>query len=116
MKTTTQEPKALRIGKKHAMKPIKDYGEVERVNKGMIVRWEVPKRESSNIDKFSYSEEHVILVIKFKNGNIYSYEKVPKEVYAELESTNNSTESLGSWLSKNIVQKKDQYPSKRENV
>lgn len=54
--------------------------------------------ESSNVRKIGYDESSKSLYVMFNNGGLYKYEDVPKSVYDDL----NNTESIGSFLSKQI--------------
>lgn len=40
--------------------------------------------QSSNLDSVDYDEESETLIIKFRNGGIYKYFGVPKNIYLNL--------------------------------
>lgn len=52
--------------------------------------------QSSNVVSIGYDEQEKILEIEFKNGSIYEYKFVPKEVFDEIMSA----QSIGSAVSK----------------
>ena len=59
---------------------------------------EAPQKESSFIKTYRYDAEHSTLIIEMKNGKIYTYQEVPREVYESmLESV-----SAGSFFGKNV--------------
>ena len=55
--------------------------------------------ESSTIQGFEQKEEN--LIVEFKNGRKYAYEKVPKELVEAFEKS----ESKGKFLNQNIKNK-----------
>lgn len=55
--------------------------------------------ESSTIQGFEQKEEN--LIVEFKNGRKYEYEKVPKELVEAFEKS----ESKGKFLNQNIKNK-----------
>lgn len=55
--------------------------------------------ESSTIQGFEQKEEN--LIVEFKNGRKYKYEKVPKELVEAFEKS----ESKGKFLNQNIKNK-----------
>ena len=65
--------------------------------------------ESSNLEAIGHDEESKTLVIKFKNGAVYSYSDVPAEI---LEDTLTSS-SAGAFFSKNIAKS---FSYKREST
>jgi hypothetical protein len=54
--------------------------------------------DSSNMKTTIYDSESNSLVVEFKNGIKYEYEKVPHNVYAQFRLS----DSQGSYFSKNI--------------
>lgn len=98
--------------------PIRDIPNAawDQVNPKLRVQWIAPRKESSQIKAYTYSDQEALLVVKFMTGTVYSYQKVPLGVFqAMLVIDNGQFDSLGSWLSQNITSKKDQYPYTREN-
>lgn len=61
---------------------------------------QIPLRDvkSSNIAKVGYDEKNQILVVKFLNGALYSYQNVPKEIHQALITA----ESIGGYFTKTI--------------
>lgn len=57
--------------------------------------------ESSNVEAVSHSDEH--LIVRFKNGSLYSYEGVDEEVFYDLANA----ESVGKYLARVV---KTTYP------
>lgn len=62
--------------------------------------------ESRLLDAVGYDEPSSTLLIRFRNGDLYSFFMVPKSVYLSLISTG----SKGSFFLSNI---RDAYPFKR---
>ena len=81
------------------MIPDKDYLEILNENFGI----KFTTCESSNIFAYAFKlgkdTKTGTLFIAFKVGKIYAYQKVPKEVFANLESA----ESKGKFVNANIV-------------
>lgn len=64
-------------------------------------------KRSSNIAKIGYDGENMVVV--FKNGGVYQYDKVPHQVYEFMEHLEES-ESLGKYFIANI---RNNYPCKK---
>ena len=54
--------------------------------------------ESSNIDSIGYDKTEELLYVRFKNGSLYNYERVPEETFNELMAA----DSKGSFLARYI--------------
>lgn len=54
--------------------------------------------KSSNILEVAYSEENLLLRVRFKSGKVYQYHKVPPEAYKQFILA----ESKGSYFAKFI--------------
>lgn len=61
---------------------------------------------STVIASFSYRENDSELVVKFRSGKRYAYERVPKAVYDELRHA----PSKGSYFNTRI---RDRFPTRR---
>jgi hypothetical protein len=61
---------------------------------------------STVIADFSYSERNAELVVKFRSGKRYAYERVPSVVYVEFCNAG----SKGSFFNRQI---RDRYPTRR---
>ena len=59
---------------------------------------------SSNIDSIGYDENSKVLEIEFKNGGVYQYANVPKEIFAALMKAS----SHGGFFHAKI---KDRFPT-----
>jgi len=55
-------------------------------------------QESTNIDRFSYDAEHLILTVEFKNGGIYNYFDVPQGVFSQMQAAS----SKGQFLAQSV--------------
>tara|TARA_R110002020_G_scaffold337807_4_gene553225 strand:- start:836 stop:1081 length:246 start_codon:yes stop_codon:yes gene_type:complete len=55
--------------------------------------------DSSNLKRSQYNVENNELVVEFKKGGKYSYEKVPISIFTKMRMA----ESQGSYFSKNIA-------------
>ena len=55
--------------------------------------------DSSNLKRSEYNVENNQLVVEFKKGGKYSYEKVPISIFTKMRLA----ESQGSYFSKNIA-------------
>lgn len=60
---------------------------------------ELTKVNSSNIDSIGFENDE--LFVKFKNNNIYKYDKVPKELYEKFLTA----ESPGRFLKEHVLNK-----------
>lgn len=90
--------------------------EWDAVSKKLHVQWENPRKESRNIQAFAYSGEEATLALKFHSGKVYTYEKVPLDLYRTLLVIDSSqTESLGKWVIANITSQQSKYPFKPQN-
>jgi len=67
------------------------------------------KVQSSNIAEVGYSEETSTLYVTFKNGGMYAYFEVPKEIYNDFLQAS----SLGSYFFRNI---KGAYACEKLNI
>ena len=56
---------------------------------------------SSQISEIGYSPAYSILRVQFKNGSVYEYQDVPKEIYEALEMA----ASIGKFFSASIRSK-----------
>ena len=56
---------------------------------------------SSNVDAVGYDTENNYLYVRYKNGTMYQYDKVPVEVYDGIFKT----ESVGRYLNENVKNK-----------
>ena len=54
--------------------------------------------ESSNIERFRYDPQTLILEIEFKKGGVYQYFEVPEHVFEGMKSAS----SKGQYLAQNI--------------
>lgn len=54
--------------------------------------------DSTNLQKAGYDAKSQTMVVEFRNGRVYEYRGVPKEIYQQF----NESESQGSFLSRNI--------------
>ena len=54
---------------------------------------------SSNLKSSEYNTETKELIVEFKKGGKYSYEKVPQQIFTKMRMA----ESQGSYFSKNIA-------------
>lgn len=54
--------------------------------------------ESSNVNKVGYDETAQILQVEFKNGGVYRYKAVPKDMYDAMLTA----PSIGSFIAKCI--------------
>lgn len=70
-------------------KTIKDYSHFK------------PTPESSNISYIAYDDKNQLMAVGFKGGSRYEYSDVPKNIWSEAVKA----ESIGSFVSKNIVNK-----------
>lgn len=59
-------------------------------------------KRSSNIAKMGYDDGN--LIVTFKNGGVYQYDKVPHKLYESMESLDES-ESLGRYFLSNVRDK-----------
>jgi len=57
---------------------------------------------STNIERFRYDSNALILEIEFKKGAVYQYFDVPNSVYEAFESQVNSGGSAGQFFNANI--------------
>lgn len=57
---------------------------------------------SSNIEKFRYDQEAMLLEIEFKKGTIYQYFDVPLSTYEAFLGEVNSGSSAGKFFNENI--------------
>lgn len=57
---------------------------------------------SSNIERFRYSPEQMILEIEFKKGELYQYFDVPISIYEAFQSQVISGGSAGQYFNSNI--------------
>ena len=55
--------------------------------------------ESSNLKSSEYNTQTKELMVEFKKGGKYSYEKVPHDIYTKMRKA----DSQGSYFSKNIA-------------
>ena len=55
--------------------------------------------DSSNLRRSQYNVENNELIVEFKKGGKYSYEKVPISIFTKMRTA----ESQGSYFSKNIA-------------
>jgi hypothetical protein len=62
--------------------------------------------ESSNIEALGYYDGASVMTVKFKNGSIYDYAKVPPEVYKSILEA----ESVGSTFNKTVKAFPQLYP------
>jgi KTSC domain len=53
---------------------------------------------SSNIARFRYTKETMVLTVEFKNGGRYDYYDVPENIYNGMKSA----ASVGQFLAQNI--------------
>lgn len=63
--------------------------------------------KSSAITSFGYEERSRILEIEFKNGSVYRYREVPRQIWEELKRIDSSGASLGAYINANIRDKYD---------
>jgi hypothetical protein len=61
-----------------------------------IISIETPN--SSNIKRYTYTEETSVLLVEFKNGSRHAYERVPPQVIEEMRLT----DSVGSFLHRRV--------------
>jgi len=61
-------------------------------------RFIINEYDSSNLGKTKYNTETKELVVEFKKGGSYSYQKVPIGIFTKMRMA----ESQGSYFSKNI--------------
>ena len=54
--------------------------------------------ESSNISRFSFDENNMVLTVEFKSGGTYQYFDVPEGIFEQMRSA----ESKGRFLAQNI--------------
>ena len=54
--------------------------------------------ESSNISRFAYSLESLVLTVEFKNGGTYNYFDVPEIIFEQMKSAS----SKGQFLAQQI--------------
>jgi hypothetical protein len=57
---------------------------------------------STNIEKFRYDMDSLILEIEFKKGTVYQYFDVPNAIYESFVSQVNSGGSAGQYFNSNI--------------
>ena len=57
--------------------------------------------DSSNLKTTQYNTENSELIVEFKKGGKYSYNKVPISIFTKMRKA----ESQGSYFSKNIAKK-----------
>lgn len=50
--------------------------------------------ESSNLQRFGFTEGQDVLSVQFKNGSTYDYYKVPRAVYEEMKASNSKGQFL----------------------
>jgi len=62
--------------------------------------------ESSNMKTTTYDSETNILIVEFKNGIKYEYEKVPHNVYAQFRLSDSQGKFFNSNISKTYKYKK----------
>ena len=63
--------------------------------------------KSSAITSFGYDERTRILEIEYKNGTVYRYREVPRQVWDELRRIESSGGSIGAYVNANIRDKYD---------
>jgi hypothetical protein len=54
--------------------------------------------ESSNITRFRYAKESLVLTVEFKNGVSYNYYDVPEAVFERMKTA----PSRGEFLARNV--------------
>ena len=62
--------------------------------------------ESSNLVKTEYDIETQSMIVEFKNGTKYEYEKVPHRVYSEFRLSESQGKYFSSSISKTYKYKK----------
>lgn len=91
----------------------------EVIKPDLHITWHKPTKESSQLLGFAYNEEFKTLALKFAKGGVFTYANVDKDKYYTLLTIDSSqTESLGSWIYKNITggdDNKRKYPFTKEN-
>ena len=62
--------------------------------------------ESSNLVKTEYDTETQSMIVEFKNGTKYEYEKVPHRIYSEFRLSESQGKYFSSSISKTYKYKK----------
>ena len=65
--------------------------------------------DSSLIEKLAYNEENELLIVKFKEGGIYSYHGVPRKTFEKMMVA----ASVGSFFARQI---RNAFPFAREDA
>jgi hypothetical protein len=71
----------------------------------ILIPW-IETPNSSNIVRFKYNEKDQELTVQFKSGGVYSYTTVTKGIYGGLMCVFQNKESVGAYISRNIIQNK----------
>ena len=75
--------------------------------KGKIINVDI---KSSNLKSASYDTETKILTVTFNNGNIYTYENVPWEVFTKFRMSESQGKFFVSEISRKYTYKKFEEP------
>ena len=63
--------------------------------------------KSNAITSMGYDERTRVLEIEYKNGTVYRYKEVPRQIWDELKRIDSSGGSIGAYVNANIRDKYD---------